>query len=71
MNKQDAKQIVQDLTNLRVADVYTDADTVLLQIQDTDRGPRNFHPEPLAQLLQHEAVFDAWVENNEFYVQLS
>lgn len=71
MDTQEAKEIVRSITNLHVADVDTDADTVIIQVKDSDRGPRNFHPNTLAQLLTHDAVFDAWVENDSFYVQLN
>jgi len=71
MQEVGATQIVRSIDTLSVGSVETDADTVIIHVTDTDRGPRNFNPNTLAQILQHDRVFDAWVDGDEFYVQIS
>lgn len=71
MDTREAKEIVRSIEHLHDAEITSDADTYILQIKDTERGPRNFYPDALAELLSHDAVFDAWVEDNKFFIQLN
>jgi len=71
MDKTQATKIIQDIDGLRSKNIETDADTVIIQVQDSQDGPRNFRPKVLASLLENDAVFDAWVENNKFFVQMN
>lgn len=70
MDEQEAMQIIRGIPNLFGTHMELDADTVIVKIKDNKRGPKNITPQSLATLLNHELVFDSWVEDDDFYVQL-
>lgn len=58
-------------SSLTVNESRVDADSVILEIRDTNFGSKNIGSNSLARLLRKEGVYDLWAESDRIYIQVN